>query len=184
MRKVMIPVVLMLLVAGSAFAELDFESKSFYAQGMLTLPTGDFGDAAGTGFGGGVGMRVPYSEQLDFRAEIGYVMYGSEEILEVEYSTAMIPIHVLGEYHMKVEDPYFLLGGLGLTSVRWETEYTGTMEPGFEYLYAGLNADGSDTEFTLILGGGYEMNAQFSLEGRLNIVSDYNFLSVHGTYAF
>lgn len=182
MRKLVVSVILMLLVAGSAFAQLDFEAKSFYAQGLLTLPTGDFGDAAGTGFGGGIGMTVPYSELLSFRGEISYVMYGSKDFGDYEWSYSMIPFDVLAQYRMKAEDPYFLLGGLGLTMLSFDAEYTGEVIPGFEAYYT--DYDDSSTEFTLILGGGFDVNEQIAIEGRLNIVSDANFISVHGTYAF
>lgn len=183
MRKLVISVFLMLLVAGSAFAQLDFEAKSFYAQGMLTLPSGDWGDAAGTGFGGGVGMTVPYSELLSFRGEISYVMYAGKDFGDYEFSYSMIPVAVLGQYRMKAEDQYFLLGGLGMTSVKFDAEYTGEVIEGFESFYGG-DYDYSSTEFTLILGGGFDLNEQVALEGRFNMVSDANFLSVHGTYAF
>lgn len=182
MRKVMVSVVLMLLVAGAAYAELDFDAKSFYAQGLITLPTGDFGDVAGTGFGGGVGMVVPYSELLSFRGEAAYIIYGGEDVGTYSWDFGMIPFTVLGEYHMTEDSPAYFLGGVGLTMVRssWEYSYT---DP-FTGQTVSADEDDSSSEFTLSLGGGYEVNEQIAVEGRFNIISDTNYISVHGTYAF
>ena len=54
MRKIVLVFLILALSAGSALA-LDMEAKSFYAQGIFALPTGDWSDAAGNGFGGGIG---------------------------------------------------------------------------------------------------------------------------------
>ena len=42
----------------------------------------------------------------------------------------------------------------------------------------------SSTEFGLVVGGGISVNEQFNLEGRLNLISDSNQLTVNGTYTF
>ena len=178
--SILLTVALILMVAGSALAELNMEAKSFYGQGILTLPTGDFFDFAGTGFGAGLGMSVPYSELLNFRGEFGYIMYGGKDFGTSEYTFSMIPITVLGEYHMDATNPAYLLGGLGLTIVKssWEGTYDilGTTFT--------IDEDASSSEIGLTLGGGYEVNEKFNIEGRLNIISDTNYLSIHGTYAF
>lgn len=191
MRKLITTILVasfLLAFAGIAVAELDMDSKSYYVQGILALPTGDLGDQAGTGFGGGVGMKVPFSELLDFRGEVGYIMFGGEEYDEAgynyDYSWSMIPIMVLGEYKLKAEDPFFLLGGVGLTIAKFEYDY--------DYSYTILGQtysdsgsfDDSSTEFTLSVGAGYEINEQVNLEARFNLISDANYMSVHGTYYF
>ena len=180
MRKILpifITTVLLFLLASNGFAQLNFEAKSYYAHGVLTLPSGDFGDVAGTGIGGGIGLRVPYSEQLDFRGELGYIMYGGQDFGSYEWSYGMIPLTVLGEYRMQPDSPGYFLGGLGLTIVRvsWE---------GDDAFFGTVDESDSSTEFSLSLGGGYDVNEQFSVEGRYNIISDTSYLSVHGTYAF
>lgn len=186
MRKlvsVLLTSALILIVAGSAFAELNMEAKSFYAQGIISLPVGNFGDIAGTGFGGGLGMNVPYSELMSFRAEAGYLMYGKKDFGLVEYSMAMIPIVALAQYRMKVEDPYYLLGGAGITIVKSSFD-----TPPVEYLGVTISEGGSfdesSSEFTLTVGGGYDVNEQLAIEGRYHIISDTSYLSVHGVYAF
>ena len=183
MRKfvsILMTVALVLSVAGSAMAQLDMAAKSFYGQGILTLPTGDFGDMAGTGFGAGLGMTVPYSELLNFRGEFGYIMYGGKDFGVYEYTFSMIPITVLGEYHMTADSPAYFLGGLGLTMVRsnWKGSYDilGTT-------YS-VDEDESSSEIGFTLGGGYQVNEQVAIEGRINMISDSNYLSIHGTYAF
>ncbi len=188
MRKVVISVFLMLAVAGTAMAQLDMDAKSFYAQGIVSLPTGDLGDFAGTGFGGGVGMTVPYSELLNFRAEAGYIMFGGKDfdgglgVGTQKWSYSMIPIVALGEYKMKVEDPYFLLGGVGFTMLKASYDYS---YPATAFTPAGSGSiDANSTEFTLTLGGGYEVNEQISIEGRYHVISNASYMSVHGTYAF
>jgi opacity protein-like surface antigen len=181
--RILLTSALMLILAGSAFAELNMEAKSFYGQGIISLPTGDLGDFAGTGFGGGIGMEVPYSELMNFRAEIGYIMFGKKDFMHAEYSMAMIPVVALAQYRMKVEDPYFLLGGAGITSVRssYDTEpveYLGVV------ISDGGSFDTTSSEFTITLGGGYDVNEQVAIEGRYHIISNSSYMSVHGTYSF
>lgn len=191
MRKfvsILFTAALMFSVAGTAVAELNMEAKSFYGHGMIALPSGTLGDFAGTGLGAGAGMNVPYSELLNFRAEIGYIIFGGKDydngLYTEEWSWSMIPVTVLGQYKMKVEDPFYMLGGLGLTFNKFNWEYDYSYEiMGTPFSGSG-SFDDSSSDITLVLGGGYEVNEQVSIEGRFHIISDSNYLSVHGTYAF
>jgi opacity protein-like surface antigen len=183
MRKtltVLAALALVFCLSGSALAQLDFANKSFYAQGQISLPMGDLGDQAGTGIGAGVGITVPYSAAMNFRGEISYIAFGGKEFdfmgSSVDYSWSMLPILALVEYQMKPEQPFYLLGGLGLTRATIDAKASNNGVT--------VSADDSTTELSIALGGGYTLNEQFSLEGRYNLVSDANSFSIHGVYAF
>jgi len=169
---------LLLVFAAVPALALDTSQIAWYAHGDLALPTGDFGDAAGTGFGGGVGGAMPYNESLTLRGEVGYVHFGGKSIGDFDWQYALIPILVLGEYQFDLDSPFYGLGGIGMTMARfsfdWYNPWTDTTE----------NDSDSDSEFGIALGGGYHLNEQMTLEGRYNIVSDLDYLSVHFLYNF
>lgn len=169
---------LFVLVLATQCLALDFEQKSFYAQGLLSMPMGDWSDFVNLGFGAGVGMTVPHTDVLSFRGELSYIHYGTDSDFygdNWDVSASAIPVLALAEYNLE-DNPFYLLGGLGLAFMGVEVEYTG---PGMSY-----GDTGSSTEFGLVLGGGYVVNENVSVEGRFNLISDANNLSIGGVYHF
>lgn len=171
--------VLALFALGAVQASaLDFQQKSFYAQGMLSMPIGDWSDFVNLGFGGGVGMTVPHSAELSFRGEVSYIYYGTDADFfgdDADVSASAIPILALAQYNL-ADNPFYLLGGLGFAIMSVDVEYTSP--------FGSFSSDGGSTEFGLVLGGGYAVNEQFSLEGRFNLISDANNLTIGGVYHF
>lgn len=159
---------------------LDVEAKTFYGQGLLTLPMGDFGDFAGTGFGAVFGVAVPHDEKLSFRGELGYIMYAGKDFGVYDYSFSMIPIMALAEYKFSPDSQAYGVGGLGFTMVRssWEGSTT------FLGQTVTVDEDDSSAELTIALGGGYHVNEKVDVEGRYNIISDTSYLSVHANIHF
>lgn len=181
MSKIALAMIALLLMTGSALA-LDMEAKSFYAFGTFSLPSGDFGDFAGNGFGGGVGIEVPHNEQINFRGEIGYIKFGGQDLdfgtYTYSYDYSMIPILALAEYHFDPDTPFYGLGGVGIYMLRYDATYDGPTG-GFN-----VDLDGSTSEFGFTAGGGYAVNEKINIEGRFNIISNSNQITVSGTYGF
>lgn len=69
-------------------------------QGGVALPTGDFGDVAGTGFGGSVTFMYEVSPMLAITGSAGYTTWGPKEDLPdgFDYSLATIPVLVGARY--------------------------------------------------------------------------------------
>ncbi|MBM4118019.1 porin family protein [bacterium] len=181
MRKLALALLIVALSAGAASA-MDMAARTFYIHGIFVLPTGDFGDAAGNGFGGGVGIKVPHDDRLSFRGEVGYVMFGSKDIdgydldgdpVTYEYSSSMIPIIAMAEYQFNPDSPIYGLGGVGLHY--WSTDISPSLP---------IDVDDSGTEFGLTLGGGFRINEQLSGEARYNIISDYNQFTINVVFQF
>ncbi len=172
MRRVSIvlALVMMTMIVTQASA-LDFQQKSFYAQGLIALPMGNFGDVANVGFGPGVGMLVPHTPELSFRGEISYIFYSTDSVAGVSTSASEIPLVALAQYNL-TDSPAYLLGGLGLAFGHASAEYNG------------FKASSNSTDLDLVLGGGYEVSPQLGIEARLSIISDANQISFHGVYHF
>ncbi len=175
-RMLLITALLSFIVALPA-AALDFDQKQWYGQGIVALPMGNFGDIANLGFGAGVGMLVPHTPELSFRGEVSYIYFTTEDFGDVDVSASLIPITALAQYNMKDSELY-LLGGLGIALAKASIDY-GTEFPGFD----GSDSDTS-TEFGLTLGAGYHVKPGMTLEGRFNVISDANSLSVNLGYFF
>jgi opacity protein-like surface antigen len=178
-KRLIVCALSLVLLAGSVSA-LDFEQKAFYGQGVLALPIGDWSDFAKIGFGAGVGMTVPHTEILNFRGEISYIFYSTEDIEGGDYSFSMIPVNILGEYHM---ESMYLLGGLGLVFAKSKVE-TEAQDFGGGFTVPAQEVSSSDSEIGLVLGAGFELSPSMVLEGRFNLVSDANFLSANLGFRF
>ena len=174
--------ILTFFVMTSSALAMDTSQIAWYAHGDLALPSGDFGDFAGTGFGAGVGGAMPYNESLTLRGEVGYIHFGGQEFGTWNWSYALIPIMFLGEYQFTPGSQFYGVGGLGLTMARAGVEY-GYIDP-----WTGQNISvdetNSDSEIGIAVGGGFHLNEQMTLEGRYNLVSDLDYLSVHFLYNF
>jgi opacity protein-like surface antigen len=180
MRKLLLSIALLVFLGAPALA-LDFDARSFYAQGTFSLPTGDFGDFAGNGFGGAIGIRVPHNEQLSFRGEAGYIFFQGQEFgagdFKADYSYSMIPIVALAQYFFTPEAMFYGLGGAGFYNVRFDVDYA-------TETFGVADFDDSSTEFGITLGGGYTVNEQISVEARYNIISDADQLTINGIFNF
>jgi hypothetical protein len=178
MRKLALALLIVALSAGAASA-LDMGARTFYIHGVFVLPTGDWSDFAGNGFGGGVGIRVPHDDRLSFRGEVGYIFYGGKDYDYgdfggvVEYSYSEIPIVALAEYQFNPDSPIYGLGGVGIHRFAVSID----PEPDFQF-------DDSSMEFGLTLGGGFRVNESVSGEMRYNLISDANQFTVNVVFQF
>ena len=155
-RLFLIAAAVALLVSLPA-AAVDYQQKEWYGNGVLAFPTGDFGDIA----------------DISFRGEISYIYFTTEDFEGADVSASMVPIMVLAQYNLKDSQAY-LLGGLGLAFATAKVEFD---TPGYD------DSDTS-TELGLTLGGGFQMQPNLGLEGRLNLISDANFISINVAYKF
>ena len=172
MFKRFVVVALSVALLASAASALDFDQKEFYGQGVVALPIGDWSDFVNLGIGAGVGMRVPHSPELNFRGEISYIHFMTEDVPGADWSWSMIPVNILAEYQM---ESMYLLGGLGLVFAKSKVEFDDV--PGMDF-------SSTDSEIGLVVGAGFELSPSMVLEGRFNIVSDANFLSANLGFRF
>lgn len=175
-RMIMIAAVFAVFTSIPASA-LDFDQKTMYGQGILAMPMGNFGDFAKIGVGAGVGVLVPHTPELSFRGEVSYIYFTTEDIPDADVSASLIPITVLGQYNL-TDSKAYLLGGLGFAIAKVSVDFD-TGIPGFDG-----SASDSSTEFGLTAGAGFNMSPKFNLEGRFNMISDANSLSVNAVYSF
>jgi len=171
-RLVLLTATIAILAAVPASA-LDFDQKAWYGQGILALPMGNFGDFAKIGFGGGLGLKVPHSPELDFRGEVSYIYFTTEDVEDFDVSASQIPILALAQYNMDSSSAY-LLGGLGFAIAKSSFDYTGP-----ETIFGDISDSGSSTEFGLVLGAGFNLSPTMTLEGRFNVISDANSLTAN-----
>ena len=161
-------------LAATGASALDFQQKSFYAQGLLSLPMGDFGDYANLGFGGGIGMLIPHDAMWSFRGEISYNTYSTDDGPGYSTSVSEIPLVALAQYNLTNSQAY-LLGGLGLAFGHGSVKFDNPLYPAI--------SDNS-TDLDLVLGGGYNVAPQVDIQARFNVISNANQISFHGVYHF
>ncbi|MBD3222465.1 outer membrane beta-barrel protein [bacterium] len=174
-------VLLAMLIIGlfaTQASALEFEDASFYAQGAIQLPIGDWSDFVSLGFGPGVGIHVPHSDELAFRGELSYFFYSTDSDFfgdDADVSASALPILVLGQYNLE-DSPVYIIGGLGLTMLSVDIEY--------DSAFGSFSSDDSSTEFSFVAGAGFWAGESFSIEGRFNLISDANSLQAGGVFHF
>lgn len=80
--------------------------------GTFALPTGDFGDLAGVGFGGGVSWTRELNNKMTYGGKVSYLTFGSEKIGPFEYSYSMIPVVAKANYYFGGNEEMRFYGSL------------------------------------------------------------------------
>ncbi|GJM45353.1 MAG: hypothetical protein DHS20C21_21950 [Gemmatimonadota bacterium] len=161
------------------------DDVSWYALGGLNLPFGNFGDLAGIGFGGGIGAKKPYNEQVTFRGEAGYTRFAGKDFgtgtSMISYTVSMIPVVALAEWHFDPAADFYGLGGLGYFHMSIDVD-----APAINTGFGSFSASGStsDGEIGLVAGGGMQASPEFAIEARLILISDGSQIAANATYTF
>ena len=172
---------LILLAAIVALTSLATAQSKYFGgvNADVYLPSGTFGDIAGTGFGGSVTFGKPINENISAYVNAGYIMWGKKTVgvpgYSYSYSYHMIPIKVGGKYFFGKGGfkPYGMLevgySSLGVKT-EWESTYYGTT-----YSYSGT---ASETRFGFAPGAGFEYpigeKMALDVNVRYELISDFN----------
>jgi hypothetical protein len=175
MRTLLLALLVLTCCAGAAHA-MDMADSAFYLQGILSIPLGEFGDVAGTGFGGAIGLRVPQDDRLAFRGEVGYLAFLAKDSAifsnSIKHKWTQIPIVALAEFQLNPDSPIYVLGGAGYHISRL------TLDPDVPGL------DTSNGDLGITLGAGLRASERFAGEFRYNLISDASQLIVGIVYRF
>ena len=153
-----------------SIASLNAADKMSLGAGLVvSFPMGDFGEAANTGFGGTAVFELGFMPQLVGVANIGYISYGTDAD-EVTFSSVPLLFGV----------KYYFVKGIGFYGVSqigfnfFSTSVDIPSVPG----YSGGSASATSTEFTFLIGAGYQLpvgsNVYLDFNGTFNLISDFN----------
>jgi len=131
------------------------------------FPMGDFGNSAGTGFGGSLRYEMPVGDHLGIMATAGYLTYGSKTsgdpaIIEYKFTSSIIPIQVGGKwYFMGQQDGFYVSAEVGVHLLSTKTTIT---VANTEL----ASATGSSTAISYAPGIGYHLaNLDFGVKYQL-----------------
>ncbi len=166
MKRRVLSMLALALAAGLSTSALEAQSKlSFGAGGGLTLPLGDFGDAAKLGWHGMalVGYQ-PAASKIGFRGDIMYGSHGLEQGVDGSFKLAGAMASITYAFQSKGSIKPYVLGGVGLFNAKID-----------------IDNFGSDDETKLAVGGGFGIkfragsDASFFAEGRfVNVFTSDN----------
>lgn len=189
MKKLVPVLMLVLLMTGIGLAQ---EGQMKLGVGVeLVLPSGSFGDVAGTGFGGTANFLYQLNDQISLSGTAGYISWGGKSI-DVglgtwDYSYSAIPILVGGRYYFTEGDAR-VYGSAEIGMYMFSFKLTVP-----SYTYLGFTVPGSETtesssEFTIAPGIGYEMkigdNMNLDLSAKYLIISDMSNINVRAGVNF
>ncbi len=146
------------VLAGAPASALDFQAKQWYGQGIVALPTGNFGDFANFGLGAGVGLFVPHTPEAQLSRRV---------FLYLLHDRRLFGIWGDGR-RCSQSDPHHGSGAVPT----WSVEFNSTT-------FGSASGSDSSTELGSILGAGTKLKPSLSLEGRLNFISDTNTISAN-----
>ncbi len=167
-------VVLLMLILGLGLFQLGLAEGEMEVgvEANLALPTGDFGDAAGTGFGGTAVFLYQLNPNVALTGHAGYIKFG-EEVEGVDWSA--IPILGGARYYIPMEGsnmkPY-VGGQLGFH--RFSVDFA---------VDGGFDVGGDETEFSFAPTVGIEINS-IDASAFYMIISDANYIGVRVGYGF
>lgn len=153
-----------------SFAVIIAQNKMAVGAGLVvSLPMGDFGDVANTGFGGTASFELGFTPQLVGIGHIGYIVYGTESDA-VDFST--VPLLVGVKYFFVPNMGLYGIGQVGLNF------FSTTVEIPEVFGFGGGSVSETSTEFTFVIGAGYELpvssNVSLDFSGTFNLISDFN----------
>ena len=155
-----------------------FSVASSFAQGRfsigaeLALPSGDFGDAVGTGFGASVRYEAPINDNLSWMGTAGFLTFGKKDVGGIDISASIIPINAGLKYYFTESFNGFYAGAeLGINLVKVKAEFGGESD------------SESSTEFGFAPQVGYHL-ANFDFAVRYAIVSDADYIGLRAAYVF
>jgi len=171
MRRFLPAIILLAFCASVAVSQ----SKITASPGVeLSVPTGDFADAAGIGFGISGRIQYTYQPNLGFMGTLGYVWWGTKSAGSVKFSASALQIMVGPKFYFQKN--FYGLAEIGIYSVTGSVEGT----------VGGSPYEISDTEsdFMLAIGAGYEYQ-KFEFEVKYFLVDpDVTNLSFRAGYRF
>ncbi len=171
-RAIILVVCLALLpVVGLAQGEPGWGKMTLGANFELSVPVGDFGNAAGTGYGGNVRFQYGADSRSVFTGTAGYLVWSKKDLAG---GTSMQPkafnIFLGGKYYFAPGFYGSLEGGLYFLSYTYEGNVIG--------------AEGTATRFMLPIGLGFQKSG-FEIGARYMLYHpDFNSFSITLGYNF
>jgi len=175
--KTFISVFLLVLCS---FTVINAQGKIAVSGGfVVSLPLGDFGDAANTGFGGTASLEMKFMPQLVGVAHIGYIVYGTESDM-VDFST--IPLLVGVKYFFVPAGGFYGIGQIGMNF------FSTTVEIPQVFGFGGGSVSETSSKFTFVAGAGYELpvnrNVSLDFSATYNLISDFNNVQIRAAAKF
>jgi hypothetical protein len=186
MKKLLVTIVALFLFVGISQAQ----NKMYLNIGAnVALPMGNFGDFAGTGFGGTAQFEMQFMPQLLGTATAGYIAWGGKDVTllggKYSYSYSAIPILVGAKYYFMPAGGFYGHGQLGFYLFSADVETPTVSVGGFTY---GGDLGGSSTEFALSLGAGYELplspKLMLDVSGAYILISDLGHVGIRAGVKF
>jgi hypothetical protein len=153
-----------------SLGSINAQNKMAVGAGLVaSFPMGDFGESANTGFGGTAYFELGFTPQIVGIGHIGYIVYGTESD-EVDFST--VPLLAGVKYFFVPNMGLYGIGQIGLNF------FSVTVEIPAIFGFGGGSVSETSTEFTFVLGAGYELpvssNISLDFNGTFNLISDFN----------
>jgi hypothetical protein len=169
MKKLLLSIVAVVAISSASFAQ-----GRFSVGAELGLPMGDFGDAAGIGFGGSLRYEGTINDNLNWTGTLGYLTFSEKDNSGLKVS--MIPVQAGVKYYFTESfSGFYGAAELGVHMVK--SKFEG------EFFGVPVSVSESSTEFSFAPALGYHLGA-VDVALRYQIVSDANYLGVRLAYVF
>ena len=182
MKKTIILFVAIVAIASLAPAQAKYFGG---ANVELYMPSGNFADQAGIGFGGTAVFGKPINENISSYVKVGYIMWGAKKYdlgtYKWEYTWHLIPVKVGGKYYFGAGNmkPYGVLEvGYSVLGAKVKSEYLNPWTN--TTITAEATASESRIGFAPGVGMEYKMGEKMALDAqvRYELISDFNNIGI------
>jgi Outer membrane protein beta-barrel domain len=163
------------------------QNGRFSVGAELGMPMGDFGDAAGIGFGGSLRYEYPIGDHIGIGLTAGYMIFGGKD---GGPSWKMIPIQGMFKFYFSEnQNGFYAAAHLGVHSLKYDFEYTSyTIDPvTFQLVPYTVSESVSATKLSYAPEIGYHL-ANIDLGLRYQLIategSSTSYLGVRIAYVF
>ena len=165
---------------------LNAQGKKSLGVGLnVALPMSNFGDVAGTGFGGTAVFELEFAPQIVGTGTAGYISWGGKDFGSFSYSYSAIPILVGVKYFFMPAGGFYANGQLGFYLFSADVDVPATTVAGITF---GGSTSSSSTEFAIALGAGYEVPVSPTLIVDIGasyiIISNFGHVGIRGGVKF
>jgi len=168
--------VLLVLALFLVLSQLAFgQGPKFGVGGVLALPQGNWSDLTSSiGFGGTAQALLPMGENMAVGAQVGYITFGGEKVVGLDYTISAIPMLAVGRYYLGIPGgprPFVgALAGFHLMRIEWSPAFLGV-------------DNANSTEFSFGPMGGIEIGG-LELVAFYMLISDANYLGARIGFNF
>ncbi|MBK7103697.1 MAG: outer membrane beta-barrel protein [Ignavibacteriae bacterium] len=164
MKSILLFLTIILFYNSPLFSQWGNYESALGASAVLSIPTGDFSDYAGTGYGIKAKYIWMFSENVGWQSEAGYITWSEKN--HISFNSFLLNTGLKVNFIPDEVGPYFF-ATFGMHFLSYEVNYS--------FMESSYSSSASDENFNISSGFGYEFEIDDNIYLDLNV--NYNYIT-------